>query len=90
MKEDTVVAFRQQGSFYDHPLTEILRAGARQLLAQAIEVEVDAHIVVFAGLTDAKGRRRIVRQGYLPEREIQTGVGAALLGLTRRVAFPIL
>ena len=76
MKEGTVIALRQPGSFSDDPLTDILRGGARQLLAQAIEAEVDAHIAAHAGLADAQGRRRIVRHGHLPEREIQTGIGA--------------
>ena len=76
MKEDTVVAFRQPGSFSVDPLTDILRSGARQLLAQAIEAEVEDHIAAHADLTDAQGRRRVVRHGYLPEREIQTGIGA--------------
>ena len=76
MKDDTVVALRQPGSFSDDPLTDILRAGARQLLAQAIEAEVEGHISAHADLTDAQGRRRIVRHGHSPEREIQTGVGA--------------
>jgi transposase-like protein len=67
---------RQPGTFSDDPLTDILRAGARQLLAQAIEAEVEGHIVAHAELTDAQGRRRVVRHGYLPEREIQTGLGA--------------
>ncbi len=76
MKDDTVVALRQPGSFSDDPLTDILRAGARQLLAQAIEAEVEGHISAHADLTDAQGRRRIVRHGHSPEREIQTGIGA--------------
>ena len=76
MKDDTVVALRQPGSFSDDPLTDILRAGARQLLAQAIEAEVEGHIAAHSDLTDAHGRRRVVRHGYLPEREIQTGIGA--------------
>ncbi len=76
MKEDTVIAFRQPGSFSDDPLTDILRAGARQLLGQAIEAEVEEHIAAHADLSDAQGRRRVVRHGYLPEREIQTGIGA--------------
>ncbi len=76
MKEDTVVALRQPGSFLDDPLTDILRAGARQLLGQAIEAEVAAHIEAHADLTDASGRRRIVRHGHLPERQVQTGIGA--------------
>ena len=83
MKDDTVVAFRQPGSFSDDPLTDILRAGARQLLAQAVEVEVEVHIAAHADLTDAEGRRRVVRHGYLPEREIQTGIGAVRLKAPR-------
>ncbi len=70
MKEDTVVALRQPGSFSDDPLTDILRAGARQLLGQAIEAEVAAHIAAHSDLTDREGRRRVVRHGYLPSREV--------------------
>ena len=76
MKDDTVVALRQPGTFSDDPLTDVLRAGARRLLAEAVEAEVEAHIAAHADLTDAQGRRRVVRHGYLPEREIQTGIGA--------------
>ncbi len=76
MTEDTAVALRQPGSFSDDPLTDILRSGARRLLAQAVEAEVEAHIATHADLTDGQGRRRIVRHGYLPAREIQTGIGA--------------
>ena len=76
MKDDTVVTLQQPGSFSDDPLTDVLRAGARQLLAQAIEAEVESHILAHADLTDDNGRRRVVRHGYLPERDIQTGIGA--------------
>ena len=74
--EDTVVSFRQPGSFSADPLTDVLRSVARRLLAQAVEAEVEAHIAAHSDLTDGQGRRRIVRHGYLPEREIQTGIGA--------------
>ena len=84
MKEDTVVALRRPGSFSDDPLTDVLRAGARRLLAQAIEAEVESHIAAHADLTDSEGRRRIVRHGHLPEREIQTGIGAVRL----KAAYP--
>ncbi len=40
MREDTVVQLRQPGTFSEDPLTEILRLGARRLLAQAVEMEV--------------------------------------------------
>ena len=75
MKEDTVVQLRQPAAFPEDPLTEVLRSGARQLLAQAVEMEVSGFIDAHADLSDGTGRRRIVRHGYLPERKIQTGIG---------------
>ena len=57
------------------PITEILRQGARQLLAQAIQAEVAAWIDQHAHLVDETGRHQVVRNGYLPERSILTGLG---------------
>lgn len=56
-------------------LTEVLRSGARELLAQAVEAEVAEWIDSRADVTDASGRRRVVRNGYLPERSIVTPLG---------------
>jgi putative transposase len=56
-------------------LTEVLRDGARRMLAQAIEAEVAAWIDERSNLKDSAGRRQVVRNGYLPERTIQTGIG---------------
>src|SRR3954468_14957756 len=56
-------------------LTEILRDGARRLLSEAIEAEVAAWIDAHAHLKDDAGRRQVVRNGHLPERTIQTGIG---------------
>src|SRR5512147_2872296 len=56
-------------------LTDILRDGARRMLAQAVEAEVAAWIDSHAHLKDADGRRQVVRNGHLPERTIQTGLG---------------
>ena len=75
MEENTVVAFRNPSDFQDDPLTEVLRAGARELLAQAVEAEVAEFLEGHATLVDDRGRRRIVRNGHLPERLIQTGIG---------------
>jgi transposase-like protein len=75
MTEDRVVELRQPGAFSEDPLTAVLHAGARRLLAQAIELEVSGFIEAHSHLTDEAGRRRRVRHGYLPEREIQTGIG---------------
>ena len=75
MEENTVVAFRNPSNFQDDPLTEVLRAGAREFLAQAVEAEVAEFLEGHATLVDDRGRRRIVRNGHLPERLIQTGIG---------------
>ena len=56
-------------------LTDILRDGARRLLAEAVEAEVAAWIEAHAHLKDDAGRRQVVRNGYLPERAIPTGLG---------------
>ena len=76
MKENTVVAFQNQSNFQEDPLTAVLQAGARKLLAQAVEAEVSVFLDCHAGLVDDLGHRRVVRNGYLPERAIQTGIGA--------------
>src|SRR5215204_3829064 len=56
-------------------LTDLLRDGARRLLAEAIEAEVAAWIDAHAHLKGHDGRRQVVRNGHLPERAIQTGIG---------------
>jgi putative transposase len=57
------------------PLTDLLREGARSLLAQAIEAEVAAWIEAHAHIRDDAGRQQVVRNGHHPERTIQTGLG---------------
>ena len=57
-------------------LTDLLRDGARRLLAQAVEAEVAAWIDDHAHLKDDQGRRQVIRNGHLPGRAIQTGIGA--------------
>jgi putative transposase len=76
MNEDSTVVRLRQPEVVDDPLTEVLRAGARRLLAQAIEAEAEAFL---AGMVDRRlvdGRARFVRHGHGPERTIQTGIGS--------------
>jgi putative transposase len=56
-------------------LTDVLRRGAQQLLAQAIEAEVADWLDRHQGCRDEQGRRQVVRNGHLPARTITTGVG---------------
>ena len=74
MTDTNVFELSQLGSFAD-PLTEVLRNGARALLAQAVEAEVTALLSCHADKLTDDGRQRLVRHGHLPEREIMTGIG---------------
>jgi transposase-like protein len=76
MKDSKVVEASSQAQQARDALTDVLREGAQRMLAQAVEAEVEEFISEHAQVVDAEGRRRVVRNGYLPEREIQTGVGA--------------
>ena len=64
-------------------LTEVLREGARTLLAQAIEAEVAEFLAGHADKRDAAGRTRLVRNGHLPERTVQTGIGEVIVKAPR-------
>lgn len=74
MPNDTVIKLIQPGTFNDQ-LTDVLRNGARALLAQAVEAEVADFLGTHAELKTADGHRRVVRHGHLPEREVMTGIG---------------
>jgi putative transposase len=76
MDKNKVVELKKPGEISEDPLTELLRAGARQLIAEAVEAELQEFLAQFAELRTQQGHRQVVRNGYLPEREIQTGIGA--------------
>ena len=71
MNESNVVELKAPAG---DALGELLKEGARQLLAQAIEAEVAELLAQYAGQT-VDGKRAVVRNGYLPERTLQTGLG---------------
>jgi putative transposase len=75
MTEPTNIVRLRQPDEIDDPLTEVLRAGARQLLAQAVELEAAAFLAARDDLRLPDGRPRLVRHGHGPERQIQTGIG---------------
>jgi putative transposase len=74
MTENKVVSLRQEGAI-DDPLTEILRAGAKRLIVEAVEAEFAAFLVSHEDKALPDGRQRVVRHGYDPARFIQTGIG---------------
>ncbi|WP_018260166.1 IS256 family transposase [Methylobacterium sp. WSM2598] len=75
MDSPTNIVRLRQPEEIDDPLTEVLRAGARRLLAQAVELEAEAFLTAMQDLRLPDGRARLVRHGHGPEREIQTGIG---------------
>jgi transposase-like protein len=74
VSQDNVIKLSQPEKIFD-ALTDVLRQGARTLLAQAVEAEVAGFLEAHADKLTDDGRRRLVRHGHLPEREIATGIG---------------
>jgi putative transposase len=74
MKKNTVVELTGREQFTD-TLTELLRTGARQLIQQAVEAELAEYMEQYTGRILEDGRAAVVRNGYHPERDIQTGIG---------------
>ncbi|MGB2687866.1 MAG: IS256 family transposase [Desulfobacterales bacterium] len=83
MAKDNVIDLKKPESFTDDPITDILRQGARRLLATALETEINLFLNQYKEITDAKGNQRVVRNGYLPEREVQTGIGQVPVKMPR-------
>ena len=71
--KDTVISFEKPEQF-SVLLTDIARQGAQEMLAKAIEFEVEDFLSQHQRESTDEGNRRFVRNGYLPERSIQTGI----------------
>lgn len=83
MKKHNVIEFEKpEGKFEDY-LTEILRQGCTRILSEALETEIEIFIEEHKELRDTQGRQRVIRNGYLPEREIQTGLGQVKVQVPR-------
>ena len=77
MTDDKVIEFKSQAepeSVRD-ALSELVRQGARQIIAQAVEAELQAFLSTYSEVKTESGHQGVVRNGYLPQRTITTGVG---------------
>jgi len=74
MNKDNAKGFDAPGLISDS-LTELLRQGARGLIEKAVETELQFFLSQYANVTDLSGRKTVVRNGYLPERAVLTGLG---------------
>ncbi|MEH6473647.1 MAG: IS256 family transposase [Halopseudomonas sp.] len=75
MSKFTLSAPTQPESNVIDPLTDLLRSGARQLISQAVEAELQTLLDQHANTRLIDGRQAVVRNGHLPERTVQTGIG---------------
>lgn len=60
---------------FSDALSDLIRRGARQIIAEAVEAELQDFLAQYRDRRDEQGRQVVVRNGYLPERTITTGVG---------------
>ena len=82
MEQDTVVSITSQSAATDQ-LTTLLRQRASELLAMAVDAEVQDLLARYADVRNAHGHAGVVRNGYLPEREILTGIGPVPIKVPR-------
>ena len=73
MGNDTVISFSDPA--LRDELSELVRQGAQRIIRHAVEAELKVFLEGHAAERDEEGRRAVVRNGYLPEREILTGIG---------------
>ena len=76
-------SIRSAIGIFTYPLTEVIQAGAKELLRTAIQAEVAGFMTAHAHLLDEEGRQRLVRHGFLPEREVMTGIGTVPVQVPR-------
>ena len=74
MNQDNVVQFKDRALFTD-ALTSLLQRGAQQLIMQSVEAELDEFMSQFKDRQTQDGRAAVVRNGYQPERQIETAIG---------------
>lgn len=75
MPETTITQLPDPSGFSADPFTDIIRDGARKLIEQAIHAELAVLMAAFSAEKLENGTSRLVRHGYLPEREVMTGIG---------------
>jgi len=74
MSKHNVISLEDRESNSD-PLTELLQSGAKQLVLTAVEAEFQSFMEIYSGNQTESGHAAVVRNGYQPAREIQTGIG---------------
>lgn len=79
MGESNVIGLNRPEETSTDALSEIIRIGAQKIIQEAVEVEIECFIEKYRERRLESGNRRIVRNGYLPTRNVTTGVGEVLV-----------
>jgi putative transposase len=82
MGEDRVISLQSQSASVD-PLSALLREKASELLQAAINAECAELLAQYAQVRDMNGKQAVVRNGYLPQRSILTGLGPVAVKVPR-------
>ena len=82
MSKNNVVKLVGRDTIVD-PLTELLRTGAEQLIYQAVEAELLELLAEHSERRTEDGKAGVVRNGHLPERELQTGLGPVTIQIPK-------
>ena len=83
MSQDRVISFQRPLESSEDALVSVLRRGTQELLAKAIEKEDKYFQSLYTSLRTPEGSPQVVRNGYLPTRKIQTGVGSVDVQIPR-------
>ena len=83
MGDDNVFQLKQPTEFVADALTDLLKTGARQLIAEAIKKELAQLLETHKENCLEDGRQAVIRNGYLPERDVQTGIGPVKVQLPK-------
>lgn len=77
MNDDNLIALptSETTEAFSDCLSDLIRRGARQIIAQAVDAELQDFLAQYRDRRDEQGRQVVVCNGYLPERTITTGVG---------------
>jgi putative transposase len=74
MSKNNIISLKNSEGNTD-VLMGFLRSGSRELITKAVHTELAEFLSQYQDMTDSKGRPWVVRNGYLPQREIMTGIG---------------
>ena len=76
MTQDNLVKFKtpETSESFSDALSDLIRSGAQQIIAQAVEAELNELLNTYKDLRDSSGRQAVVRNGYLPGDIVKCGI----------------